>query len=78
MVIATFHTNIVTHIQYIFNGFDDKSTKHKFQRKKYSDINGVIWRKKCKNVLLLLFANIITLYQLSQFLLKKSNHENSL
>ena len=42
VVIATFHTNIVTHIQYIFNGFDDISTKHKFQRKKYSDINGII------------------------------------
>ena len=37
----------------------------------------MVWRKCVKNVLLLLFANIITPYQLSQFLLKKSNYQNS-
>ena len=39
-VIATFHTDIATHIKYIFIGF------HHF----HGDINDVVWTKKrCKN-----------------------------
>ena len=42
----------------------------------------MIWygEKRCKNVflLLLIFANIITLYQIFHFLLKKSNHQTPL
>ena len=58
VVLATFHTDIMTHTSNTFSlGLVTYQLyAHKFQRKKYGDINDVIWTKTSEN--------IITLHQL--------------
>ena len=55
------HRYCDTFIKYIFIGFDDISTEY--------PKNCVEWTEKG--------ANAITFHQLPEFLLKKSNHQNS-
>ena len=50
VVIAIFHTDIVTHVKYIFIGFDDILTEYpkyfKERRMPYGDTNVEVWTKK--------------------------------
>ena len=48
VVIATFHTDIVTHIKYVLIGFDNVLTEDlkNFKEKTYGDINDEVWTKR--------------------------------